>query len=110
MSFSWARSNVAMCSRKPHWCSMTAVSCPLRRDESSGCAHRLPAESCWHTAAQCVLVRKQFGRPLAANPLILKKLADMPIEITIGLQGRLRHFDLRVFRNCGSVDSAFGVD
>ena len=39
------------------------------------------AEFCWHTARQYVLDRKQFGRPLAANQLIQKKLADMQTEI-----------------------------
>ncbi len=48
------------------------------------------AESCWHTARQYVLDRKQFGRPLAANQLIQKKLADMQTEITLALQGALR--------------------
>jgi glutaryl-CoA dehydrogenase len=48
------------------------------------------AESCWHTARQYVLDRKQFGRPLAANQLIQKKLADMQTEITLALQGCLR--------------------
>ena len=48
------------------------------------------AESCWHAARQYVLDRKQFGRPLAANQLIQKKLADMQTEITLGLQGCLR--------------------
>jgi glutaryl-CoA dehydrogenase len=48
------------------------------------------AESCWHTARQYVLDRKQFGRPLAANQLIQKKLADMQTEITLGLQSVLR--------------------
>ena len=48
------------------------------------------AESCWHTARQYVLDRKQFDRPLAANQLIQKKLADMQTEITLGLQGCLR--------------------
>lgn len=48
------------------------------------------AESCWHTARQYVLDRRQFGRPLAANQLIQKKLADMQTEITLGLQGVLR--------------------
>ena len=45
------------------------------------------AEYCWHTARQYVLDRKQFGRPLAANQLIQKKLADMQTEITLGLLG-----------------------
>ena len=48
------------------------------------------AEFCWHAARQYVLDRKQFGRPLAANQLIQKKLADMQTEITLGLQGVLR--------------------
>jgi glutaryl-CoA dehydrogenase len=48
------------------------------------------AESCWHTARQYVIDRKQFGRPLAANQLVQKKLADMQTEIAIGLQGCLR--------------------
>ncbi len=48
------------------------------------------AEDCWHTARQYTLDRKQFGRPLAANQLIQKKLADMQTEITLGLQGCLR--------------------
>ncbi|GIZ50012.1 acyl-CoA dehydrogenase [Noviherbaspirillum aridicola] len=48
------------------------------------------AEACWHTARQYVLDRKQFGKPLAANQLIQKKLADMQTEITMGLQGCLR--------------------
>jgi glutaryl-CoA dehydrogenase len=48
------------------------------------------AESCWHTARQYVLERRQFGRPLAANQLIQKKLADMQTEISLGLQGCLR--------------------
>jgi glutaryl-CoA dehydrogenase len=48
------------------------------------------AESCWQTARQYVLDRKQFGRPLAANQLIQKKLADMQTEIALGLQGCLR--------------------
>jgi glutaryl-CoA dehydrogenase len=48
------------------------------------------AEFCWHTARQYTLDRKQFGRPLAANQLVQKKLADMQTEITMGLQGCLR--------------------
>jgi glutaryl-CoA dehydrogenase len=48
------------------------------------------AEFCWHAARQYVLDRKQFGKPLAANQLIQKKLADMQTEITLGLQGCLR--------------------
>jgi glutaryl-CoA dehydrogenase len=48
------------------------------------------AESCYSTARQYVLDRNQFGRPLAANQLIQKKLADMATEISLGLQGCLR--------------------
>ncbi|MBU3649518.1 MAG: acyl-CoA dehydrogenase [Limnohabitans sp.] len=48
------------------------------------------AEDCWHRARQYTLDRVQFGRPLAANQLIQKKLADMQTEITLGLQGCLR--------------------
>jgi glutaryl-CoA dehydrogenase len=48
------------------------------------------AEFCWHAARQYVLDRKQFGRPLAANQLIQKKLADMQTEIAVGLQAVLR--------------------
>lgn len=48
------------------------------------------AESCWHTARQYVLDRHQFGRPLAANQLIQKKLADMQTEIALGYQVVLR--------------------
>mgnify|MGYP006277514533 CR=1 FL=1 len=48
------------------------------------------AESCWHAARQYTMDRKQFGRPLAANQLIQKKLADMQTEISLGLQGCLR--------------------
>ncbi|MCK6404846.1 MAG: acyl-CoA dehydrogenase [Rhodocyclaceae bacterium] len=48
------------------------------------------AEFCWHAARQYTLDRKQFDRPLAANQLIQKKLADMQTEVTLGLQGALR--------------------
>lgn len=48
------------------------------------------AEACWHTARQYVLDRKQFKRPLAANQLIQKKLADMQTEISLALQAVLR--------------------
>jgi glutaryl-CoA dehydrogenase len=48
------------------------------------------AEFCWHRARQYVLDRKQFGRPLAANQLVQKKLADMQTEIALGLAGALR--------------------
>ena len=47
------------------------------------------AEACWHTARQYTIDHKQFGRPLAANQLIQKKLADMQTEITPALQGCL---------------------
>ncbi len=48
------------------------------------------AEFCWHAARRYTLERRQFGRPLAANQLIQKKLADMQTEITLGLQAVLR--------------------
>jgi glutaryl-CoA dehydrogenase len=48
------------------------------------------AEFCWQTARQYTLDRKQFGRPLAANQLVQKKLADMQTEITLGLHACLR--------------------
>jgi glutaryl-CoA dehydrogenase len=48
------------------------------------------AEACYAMARQYVLDRKQFGRPLAANQLIQKKLADMATDIALGLQGCLR--------------------
>lgn len=48
------------------------------------------AEFCWHTARQYTLDRYQFGRPLAANQLIQKKLVDMQSEITLALQSCLR--------------------
>ena len=48
------------------------------------------AEDCYQRARQYVLDRQQFGKPLAANQLIQKKLADMLTEITLGLQGCLR--------------------
>jgi len=48
------------------------------------------AEFCFHAARQYALDRRQFNRPLAANQLIQKKLADMQTEIAIGLNGALR--------------------
>jgi glutaryl-CoA dehydrogenase len=48
------------------------------------------AEFCWHAARQYTLDRKAFGKPLAANQLIQKKLADMQTEIALGLQSALR--------------------
>ena len=48
------------------------------------------AEFCWKTARQYVLDRNQFGRPLAANQIIQKKLADMQTEIALGYQAALR--------------------
>ena len=53
------------------------------------------AEACWHTARQYVIDRKQFGKPLAANQLIQKKLADMQTEINIGLLSVLHLSRLR---------------
>ncbi len=48
------------------------------------------AEDCWMRARDYVLTRKQFGKPLAANQLVQKKLADMQTEIALGLQAALR--------------------
>lgn len=48
------------------------------------------AETCWHTALQYTMDRKQFGRPLAANQLIQRKLAQMQTDISLGLQGCLQ--------------------
>jgi len=48
------------------------------------------AEFCFHAAREYGLDRKQFGRPLAANQLFQKKLADMETEIALGLQASLR--------------------
>ncbi|MEH6547326.1 MAG: acyl-CoA dehydrogenase [Sneathiella sp.] len=53
------------------------------------------AEFCWQAALHYTMDRKQFGRPLAANQLIQKKLADMQTEITLGLQSCLRVGHLR---------------
>lgn len=58
------------------------------------------AEFCWHAARQYTLDRKQFGRPLAANQLIQKKLAEMQTEITLGLQSCLRVSQLLDEGNC----------
>ncbi len=58
------------------------------------------AEFCWHAARSYTLERKQFGRPLAQNQLIQKKLADMQTEITLGLQGSLRIGRLMDDDNC----------
>ena len=49
------------------------------------------AEFCWHAARDYAVERHQFGRPLAANQLVQRKLADMQTEIVLGLQGCLRH-------------------
>ncbi len=48
------------------------------------------AEDCWHKARTYTMDRKQFGKPLAANQLIQKKLADMQTDISLGLQGALQ--------------------
>jgi glutaryl-CoA dehydrogenase len=53
------------------------------------------AETCWHEARQYTLDRSQFGRPLAANQLIQKKLAQMQTDISLGLQGCLQASRLR---------------
>ena len=56
------------------------------------------AEDCWHRARDYVLERKVFGKPLAAQQLIQKKLADMQTEIALGLSachhlGRIKDQD-----------------
>jgi len=61
------------------------------------------AEDCWHRARRYVLDRQQFGRPLAANQLVQKKLADMQTEIAMGLQGCLR-FGRMKDEGTGSVE------
>ena len=48
------------------------------------------AETCWFTALQYTMERKQFGRPLVANQLVQRKLAQMQTDISLGLQGCLR--------------------
>jgi glutaryl-CoA dehydrogenase len=53
------------------------------------------AEFCWHAARTYTLERKQFGKPLAANQLIQKKLADMQTEIALGLESCIRVGRLR---------------
>ena len=65
------------------------------------------AEFCWHAARSYVLERTQFGRPLAANQLIQKKLADMQTEIALGLQGALQVG--RMFDNVGVVSDAISL-
>jgi len=54
------------------------------------------AETCWHTARDYVLDRKQFGRPLAANQLVQMKLAEMQTEISLGLQAAHRAGELMI--------------
>jgi glutaryl-CoA dehydrogenase len=58
------------------------------------------AEFCWMQAHSYTMDRKQFGRPLAANQLIQKKLADMQTEISIGLQACLRAGRLKDAERC----------
>ncbi len=53
------------------------------------------AEACWHAARDYTMERVIFGKPLAAQQLIQKKLADMQTEITLGLLGSLRLGQLR---------------
>ena len=48
------------------------------------------AEFCWHQARDYTLERQPFGRPLAANQLVQKKLVDMQTEIALGLTACLR--------------------
>ena len=65
------------------------------------------AEFCWHAARDYVLERTQFGRPLAANQLIQKKLADMQTEIALGLQAALQVG--RMCDNSGVVPEAISL-
>jgi glutaryl-CoA dehydrogenase len=65
------------------------------------------AEFCWHAARTYVLERTQFGRPLAANQLIQKKLADMQTEIALALQGALQVG--RMFDSMGAVAEAISL-
>lgn len=53
------------------------------------------AEFCWYAARRYALERTQFGRPLAANQLVQKKLADMQTEITLALHASLRAAHLK---------------
>lgn len=65
------------------------------------------AEACWHGARQYVLDRVQFGRPLAANQLVQKKLADMQTEIALGTQAALRVS--RLMDEGGAADEAVSL-
>jgi glutaryl-CoA dehydrogenase len=58
------------------------------------------AEFCWHAARNYTLERRQFGRPLAANQLIQKKLVDMQTEITLGLTACVRLGRLKDEERC----------
>src|SRR5204862_1814402 len=60
------------------------------------------AEFCWHAARNYTLDRRQFGRPLAANQLIQKKLVDMQTEITLGLTACVRLGRLKDEGRCPS--------
>ena len=60
------------------------------------------AEDCYQRARDYVLDRKQFGKPLAANQLVQKKLVDMLTEIALGLQGCLRLGRMRDEGSAGS--------
>ena len=61
-------------------------SCPTKARYGISWGSLGAAEFCWHAARNYTLERQQFGKPLAANQLIQKKLVDMQTEITIGLQ------------------------
>ena len=67
-----------------------ALSCLFRARYGIAWGALGAAEACWFAARQYTLDRTQFGRPLAANQLVQKKLADMQTEISIGLQACLR--------------------
>ena len=60
------------------------------------------AEFCWHAARDYTMERTQFGRPLAANQLVQKKLADMQMDITVGLQSCLRLGRMMDEKTCSS--------
>ncbi len=67
-----------------------ALSCLFRARYGIAWGALGAAEACWFAARQYTLDRTQFGRPLAANQLVQKKLADMQTEISIGLQSCMR--------------------
>jgi glutaryl-CoA dehydrogenase len=77
------------CCRTPQASPARSAASTAPATASPGARWALPG-FCWHRARGYTLDRKQFGRPLAANQLIQKKLADMQTEIALGLHGALR--------------------